>query len=1109
MANFPQNLSKSHKTKQTILSILVIMKILPSLVLVCLISSKICANPIRVLFLGHESQHHNSNEYYPMLAKALGRDAIYFDYTTSVQTALGDADYLAKFDALLLYANHPRLTGKQWENLQNYVRNGGGFVPVHCASWCFSNVPGYDQLVGGRFQSHKTGTFTAKITAPQHPALAGVTEFEAWDETYFHHKHNPKDRTVLMVREPMPGDPHTQPEPWTWMRTEGKGRVFYTASGHDHRVWNHPGFHQLMKSGILLAVGDKSKARYEKFITARQPLRYEKRDNIPNYENRPKPLPYQFPLTPEASLQHTQAPIGFDLKLFAAEPDVINPIYIQWDHQGRLWVAESVDYPNTITPDRKGNDRIKILEDTNGDGRADKSTTFADGLNIPTSFTFSRGGVIVAHAPDFLFLKDTDGDDIADHKEVLFTGFGIGDTHADPSNLRYGLDNWIYGTVGYSRFNGEVNGKQHNFGMGVFRFRANGSDIEFLHQFNNNTWGLGFNAAGDIFGSTANNNPSFFGGIPATLYSHKRGLSAKMIANSNQIPPITPNIRQVDAIGNYTAACGHALSTSGQFPKDWQNQRAFVCAPTGNLVGMYDLQPEGAGYKARNAFAFVASADEWFSPVVAEVGPDGHLWIADWYNFIIQHNPTPSKNRGGYDAKRGIGNAHINPNRDKQHGRIYRAVYKSQAGTHTTPDLTCTANLVQTLRHPNQFWRLTAQRLLVDGQRTEATPALKELTPQKAPASIHALWTLHGLGQLDPETHRQLLLHQDPDVRRSALRALGTDAQSTQLLYDSTALADQDPQVRLAAFIALARQEDRETTSKTAAKLLTRPENAEDEWLRNALQATGATAYNIIGYQQGPNLLKNASFEDGLQGWKFRNYSGPANQVEAHIETKPSHVRTGKKSFLLASKVGHDTSYHTPIQLEAGKQYRLSAWIKTEGIQGAYGAQLNIHELQKLAKTEHISGTSEGWKESAITFTAPRSGTFTLNCLLGGWGRSKGKAWFDDLALTTAEPIYAKQESTETRIGNIAAGKELFHKHLVAGCTRCHALGGKGGNIGPALDGIAARKDKDYLYQSLVKPSATLAEGYDQLGASPMPPMDLLLNEQELADLMAYLMTLK
>ena len=327
---------------------------------------------------------------------------------------MGDAKYLGQFDVLLLYANHGTIQPHQWKNLKNYVENGGGFVPVHCASWCFGNEPGFDQLVGGRFQSHQGAVFSARITDGKHPAMKGVQAFEAWDETYFHTKHNPKNRTVLMVRDAMPGDPHTKPEPWTWVRTQGKGRVFYTASGHDARVWGHAGFHQLLKSGILWAAGESVQARYKKFLAGRAPLKYEKRDNVPNYEKRPEPLPYQLPLSAAESMKYTQVPAGWELQLFAAEPQIVNPIYMQWDERGRLWVAESIDYPNEIKEGRKGNDRIKILEDTNGDGKCDSVKIFADGLNIPTSFTFARGGIIVAHAPEFLFFKDTDGDDKAD-----------------------------------------------------------------------------------------------------------------------------------------------------------------------------------------------------------------------------------------------------------------------------------------------------------------------------------------------------------------------------------------------------------------------------------------------------------------------------------------------------------------------------------------------------------------------------------------------------------------------------------------------------------------------------------------------------------------------
>ena len=1085
--------------------------LIPVLFLLGLMFAQANDGPIRVLFLGHPAKHHNSNEYYPMLAKALGRDAIYFDYTVSVEEALGDAKYLEKFDVLLLYANHGTIQPHQWKNLKNFVENGGGFVPVHCASWCFGNEPGFDQLVGGRFKSHQGAIFSARVTNSKHPAMKDVKAFEAWDETYFHTNHNSKNRTVLMSRDAMKGDPHTEPEPWTWVRTQGKGRIFYTASGHDARVWNHAGFHQLLKSGILWAAGDSAQARYHAFLENRSPLKYVKRDNIPNYEKRPEPLPYQLPLPADQSMKYTQVPAGFRLELFAAEPQIVNPIYMQWDEHGRLWVAESVDYPNEIKDGRKGNDRIKILEDTNGDGKCDKVKIFADGLNIPTSFTFARGGIIVAHAPEFIFFKDTNGDDKADVRKVLFTGFGVGDTHAGPSNLRYGFDNWIYGTVGYSRFNGEINGKKHNFGMGVFRFKPDGSDIEFLHQFNNNTWGVGFNEAGDVFGSTANNNPTFFGGLPATVYGSERGKSAKMIASSPRFYPITPNIRQVDAFNAYTAGCGHAFATSSGFPKSWRDRRAFICGPTGNLLGMYDVQAKESGYEAINAFSFVASADEWFSPIVAEVGPDGNMWVADWYNFIIQHNPTPNKDRAGYDAKRGVGNAHINPNRDRQHGRIYRVVYEGHKSK--APKLDNTSQLVKALSHDNLFWRQTAQRLLVDNQRTDAVSALKTLTIKGGHGAIHALWTLKGLNALDQKTHTAALINPSAELRRNALRALGTGKTDATMLYDSATLADKDLHVRRVAFTKLASLPKSDDHKKTASLLMQQPVNAKDEWLRAALQATGAAELNIAGYKRGPNLLPNASFEQvgGNQlpvNWTPRTYSRRNPDLKHAVETRKEFVKSGKNSLRISADTRHDSSLFARVRLKAGRKYVMSGWVRTENLEGTgNGALLGVHELQHAAKTKGIKKTSD-WVKVETEFKNEQDREVTVNCLYGGWGQSSGTAWWDDVSLVEIEPIY-KEKSKGAIKGTALAGKKIFDTHLVAGCIRCHKVDGKGGIVGPALDGIASRKDADYIQRALVNPTAELAEGFDKLGASPMPPMNILLNDQELADVMAYLLTLK
>ena len=266
-------------------------------------------------------------------------------------------------------------------------------------------------------------------------------------------------------------------------------------------------------------------------------------------------------------MKFIQVPAGFSLELFASEPDIIKPISFTFDERGRLWVIEAKNYPNDVRNGEPGDDRIKIVEDTNGDGKADKFTVFADHLNLATSLTFANGGIIVAAAPHMLFLKDTDGDGKADVRQILSTGWGIRDTHAGPSNLQYGPDNYIWGSVGYSGFDGEMNGKKLQFTQGSYRFKPDGSDFEYVTMSTNNTWGLGFSENFDVFGSTANNDPSFFVAIPNRFFEGVQGLPAargsgpgyQSAAQFYAAHYTTPYIRQVDVFGGYTAG-GGALS---------------------------------------------------------------------------------------------------------------------------------------------------------------------------------------------------------------------------------------------------------------------------------------------------------------------------------------------------------------------------------------------------------------------------------------------------------------------------------------------------------------------------------------------------------------------
>jgi len=816
------------------------------------------ADPIRVLFLG-DNGHHRPADRFKQLQPVLAKRGI--ELTYSADMADLSADNLSKYDGLLIYANTERIEPAQEKALLDFVAGGKGLIPLHCASFCFLNSDAYIDLVGAQFDRHGTGTFRTILAEPDHPIMKGFGGFESWDETYIHRRHNDKNRTVFEYRQ---DSKHR--EPWTWVRTHDKGRVFYTAWGHDERTWGNPGFQNLVERGIRWASGHDP-AKVETFSD--RPQMTELRKDVKPFEYVEADVPFyvpgakwgtmaegkrmmQLPVSPEESQKHIVTPVGFKAELFVTEPDLKGkPIAMNWDERGRLWVCETVDYPNELQPRGSGRDRIRICEDTNGDGRADKFTVFAEKLSIPTSIAFANGGLVVLQAPDTLFLRDTNGDDIADERQVLFTGWSTGDTHAGPSNLQYGLDGWLYGIVGYAGFSGEVGGEKHAFRQGFFKFKPDGSKLEFLRNTNNNSWGVSISEEGLLFGSTANGNPSEFMPIANRYYESVRGWSASVlggIAESDKYFPITDKIRQVDHHGGFTAAAGHALYTARTYPREYWNRTAFVTEPTGHLTATFIISPDGSGFKSKNSWNLLASDDEWCSPVVAEVGPDGHVWVSDWYNYIVQHNPTPA----GF--KNGKGNAYETNLRDKKHGRIYRVVYESAKGESALSLADASPEkLVETLKHPNFFWRRHAQRLLIERGKDDVANELVNLVEDEEVDSIglnvgaiHGLWTLHGLGLFTGESPelasvaQAALKHPSPGVRRTAVQVLPRTERSVAALVASGVLQDENLQVRLQAFLALTEMPESFEVAVAISDALLDPQNAADRWLPDAITAAAA-----------------------------------------------------------------------------------------------------------------------------------------------------------------------------------------------------------------------------------------------------------------------------
>lgn len=992
------------------------------------------ADPIRIALLGDHG-HHRPSDFFRSIQAPLAKRGIELTYHDDVPATLR-RETLSQFDGLMIYANIERIAPEQEKALLDYVREGGAFLPIHCASYCFLNSPAYVELVGAQFKEHGGERFATQIIEPQHEIMKGFGGFESWDETYVHTRHNPKDRVVLEERREGRLAKDTHAEPWTWIRNEGSGRVFYTAWGHNLDTWRQAGFVNLLERGIRWAT-KRSVASVEAFSDNKRfpaptmkslppvdpPYSFTDVGNkIPNYTPgerwgvQGKPLNLmQTPLAAKDSVKRYSTPEDFEIKIWASERNRSQsaasdekyaglegkPLAMNWDHRGRLWLCETIDYPNELQPLGKGRDRIRICEDTDKDGVADRFTVFASGLSIPTAIVPCRGGIIVQDGTQTVFLKDVDGDDRADMRQLLITGWAMGDTHGGVSNFQYGLDNWIWAMQGYNDSQPVINGEpQQRFRQGFWRFAVSAgvsddtapvyaikegvvdasqrtkefdshsirvSALEFIRSTNNNTWGFGQSEDGLIFGSTANNNPSCFMPIPNRYYERVKGWSPEVlrpIADNPFFRAITSKVRQVDQFGAYTAGAGHALYTARNYPRSWWNRVAFVCEPTGHLVGTFVLNPEGAGYQSTSPFNLTASDDEWAAPTMAEVGPDGNVWIIDWYNFIVQHNPTPQ----GFTT--GKGNAYESDLRDKKHGRIYRVVYSGTDGESRETiersngqvanglDANQEMQLVATLSHPNLLWRKHAQRLLIEkGQLAEATfsaleAAVRDQTTDALglnPGATHAAWVLSAYKR--PVSVQLAVNHPSPAVRRNLIMA-AENTETTAGIVAKEFIADSNPQVQLAALLKLSdiAQDDKLAQGLVRPSLLA----STDKWILD-----GWTSAASIHWKQVLPLLVRISdplSRDFLDRFEIVAEHAARSRVDAPmLESLLVSPRNVDASLAIMQGLAKGWPKDHLLDLPTASGQRIANdWLK-----GALPIEAKSQVLQ-LANVVGIQGISDG-----------------------------------------------------------------------------------------------------------------------------------------------------
>jgi uncharacterized protein len=592
----------------------------------------------------------------------------------------------------------------------------------------------------------------------------------------------------------------------------------------------------------------------------------------------------QTPLTPEQTINCIKTPVGLKAEIWASEKNpggIAYPMHFTFDERGRMWMVEPRSYPNTIrtasgsiTDDKwvGGTDRILILEDTDGDRVMDKVTVFKDGLNMPQSIEYVTGGVVIAMVPYVAFIPNNN--DVAGTPVILWSGMGGGngnhDTHGSTSSLTYGLDNWIYGHTGYNACNA---GGVDCSGGRVWRFRhtAIGSkktEFQMWTTGPSNAWGMGQMEDGQIFQSGAtgssHSNHSIRRGISAIDIRTDPTQNAEPGSNSWFYPLTGDRYLWEGSTGTEshgwfnsqtTAVSGFQFYTSRLFPKKYWNRFAFNCEGASKLCNQDSMVLSGSTWRAvrmpgPDRSNILASTDAWVAPLLAKTGPDGAVWVLDWYSYLFLHNAMPAEN----GSTNGAGSAWNNPLRTKTQYRIYR-VTPEDGSREPVLNLTnaTVAQLVATLSNPNFLWRLHAQRMLIaKGFTTEMGTLLETiLTTSKNvdevgndPQVTHAIWTLSGLGQLDSDAARwnpilsKLLLHPAWCVRENVLKALPRTTASAQLISDQCSVNDTHAHVRLQAMVAFS-----ETTAKPAdvKAMFTTYQNT-DSHSKSAFTASGLTA---------------------------------------------------------------------------------------------------------------------------------------------------------------------------------------------------------------------------------------------------------------------------
>lgn len=731
---------------------------------------------------------------------------------------------VADADVLLVSVRRRPLPKAELDAIRNYLKAGKPLVGIRTTSHAFAARPGtpvadgldqwpaFDtEVLGGKYDGHYANRDGTDVTfashAQKHPILTGIRQASFHSGGTLYRCTAKSTATLLNGVTTDKGKPVTHPVAWT--NQFGKSRVFYTSLGHEDD-FKQPAFTRMLINSLYWAAGrDVPPPTANEVGESRDKFKDDVAGNedvarvMKGFAGKGEVGDDSLPTPAEQAVKMFQVREGFEMELVAAEPVVEQPLFMTFDSRGRLWVVQYKQYPfpaglKVVKYDQylravfdkvpappplgdKGADKITVFEDTDGDGKYDKRKDVITGLNICSSVAVGHGGIWVMNPPYLLFYPDADGDDVPDgDPEVRLSGFGLEDTHSVANSIRLGPDGWLYGANGSTTtgvINSDVTKNVAFQGQMIWRYHPDTKVFEIFAEGGGNTFSTEIDKVGRVFSGTNHGNTRgmFY---PQGSYGEKGWAKHGPLTNPYAFGYFHHMRHEGDDVRFPQT---FLIYEGGAFPEEYDHN-IIAGNALHNRVWASELLRDTSTYRTIDKPLLAVTADHWFRPVDVKVGPDGAVYIADWYDSRLTHvDPRDNWHKGS--------------------GRIYRL--KSKTAPSWNPVNVAKAStdgLLTLLGHDNKWYRQQSVQELSERGDKSIVPQLRELIAADDGRALEALWTAYRLGAMDDKLAVTCLQHKNEHLRRWAVRLLGDaprDYRETAPVLAKLAATERDVQVRV------------------------------------------------------------------------------------------------------------------------------------------------------------------------------------------------------------------------------------------------------------------------------------------------------------------------